>query len=139
MSTTVNFFPATTNDIVKFLYEDLLMPDDTYRIRTRKRAIAFIAPLAILPFGQILFKLSSMKFGTPSEIINLLVRVVIFMSVVLLWSTARYKRTVTDAMGFAFGLALNISYLFLVLTDPNTGSRKACGLCLGGRKTCCKP
>ena len=29
-----------TNVIVKFLYEDLLMPDDTFRVGTRKRVIA---------------------------------------------------------------------------------------------------
>ena len=73
-----------TNVIVKFLYKDLLMPDDTYRIRAQKRAIAFMTSLIIFPFSQALFKLAAMKFDTPSEILNFLVRVVIFMSIVLM-------------------------------------------------------
>ena len=92
-----------TNVIVKFLYEDLLMPDDTYRIRAQKRVIAFMTSLIIFPFSRASFKLAAMKFDTPSEILNFLVRVVIFMSIILMWSTARYKRAVTVAMIHAFG------------------------------------
>ena len=115
-----------TNFIVKFLYEDLLMPDDTFRIRAQKRLIAFTTPIGILPLAWALFSLTFIADTTPNEILNLVVRIVFFTSILLLWATTRYRRAYTDAMGNAFFLALNICHLATILTDPNHGSEGAC-------------
>ena len=121
------------NVIVKFLYEDLLMPDDTHPARARKRLIAFIAPIGILRLLWALFDFSFSKvaFSTNNEVLKLLFRVAISMSILILWGTTRYKRAVTDAMGNAFLLVINLLILALVL-DPNTAIE---GVLLG----CCSP
>ena len=110
------------NVIVKFLYEDLLMPDDTHRVRSQKKLIAFIMPFASIPLVNILLTLLQKKFDSPSEILKFLVRIVMLMSILLFWGTTRYKRAYTDAMGHAFYLVINVCYLANTLTDPNTGS-----------------
>ena len=110
-----------TNVIVKFLYEDLLMPDDTHRSRARKRLIALNAPLGMAL--EIALALTNLPFkdATPSEVLNFLVRIVGCMFMLLLWATTRYKRAVTDAMGNAFILAMNVIFLSVILLDPKSG------------------
>ena len=109
-----------TKVIVKFLYDDLLMPGDTYPIRARKRVIAFLAPLAIILLCWALYNLFDYE-AKVSWFLSFILRLGITMSIFVLWATTRYKRAVTDTMCNAFSFVLNTTFLTSIIMDPNSG------------------
>ena len=109
-----------TKVIVKFLYDDLLMPGDTYPIRARKRVIAFLAPLAIILLCWALYNLFDYE-AKVSWFLSFILRLGITMSIFVLWATTRYKRAVTDTMYNAFSFVLNTTFLTSIIMDPNSG------------------